>query len=180
MTPDTSGEVCVITAGPSAGKSSTIRALAARGYRTLPEAARILFDQRISEGDDPEDVRQEPDFHEQVETIDRRIEQHIPVTESVFLDRSLADNLAYREHFGNDDCPEYDAVHRDVIDRYDYAFILDRLTFTDDAVRSEDEREARTIHRRILEAYEALNCTVYKVPVIPIDQRVDYILDRVE
>ncbi len=171
--------VHVITAGPSAGKSSTIRALSARGYRTLPEAARILFDQRISEGDSPSEVREEPDFHEQVEVIDRRIESHFPDSEPVFLDRGLGDNLAYREHFGSADCDEYDRVQSDVMDRYDTVFLLERLDFTDDEVRSEDEQEAQTLHRRIRNAYESLNCPVVDVPVMPIDARVDYLLEQI-
>ena len=173
------GSVNVITAGPSAGKSSTIRELSSRGYRTLPEAARVLFDQRISEGDTPKEVRQEPDFHEQVEAVDRRIEQYFPEDEPVFLARGLADNLAYRQHFGNADDPEYAVVLDEVRDRYDNVFLLDRLDFEDDEVRSEDEEEAQVLHAKIRKAYKGLNCTVYEVPVIPVDDRVDYILQRI-
>ena len=187
----------VITAGPSAGKSSTIRHLSACGYRTLPEAARILFDQRISEGDDPDDVRKEDDFHEQVESISRKIEAHLPGVkceltasnavlnstqlygEDVFLDRSLADNLAYREHFGNADCDEYERVYSTVKNRYDNVFLLDRIEFVDDEVRSEDEEEASEIHRILKKTYEQMSCDVYEVPVIPIDERCEYILERV-
>lgn len=40
----------VITAGPSAGKTSTLRELSARGHYIIPEAARMHIDQQISEG----------------------------------------------------------------------------------------------------------------------------------
>jgi predicted ATPase len=173
------GSVNVITAGPSAGKSSTIRELSARGYQTLPEAARILFDQRISEGDDPETVREEPDFHEQVESIDKRIESNIPSDEPVFLDRALADNLAYRTHFGNDTVARYDTIRDTVYSRYDNVFMLDRLTFEDDAVRSEDEQEAQALHELLVQTYSELECDVYTVPLKPVDERVEFILDRI-
>jgi len=171
---------CVITAGPSAGKSSTIRELSARGYRTLPEAARILFDQRISEGDDPEAVRQEDDFHEQVEVIDQQIESHIPDSdEIVFLDRSMVDNLAYRRQFGNDDPDSIDKICQHSVEKYDYVFILERIDFKDDEVRSEDEEEARKTHEAIIEAYEDLGFETIDVPLMPVDDRADFILHEI-
>lgn len=172
---DMMDQVNVITAGPSAGKSSTIRELSARGYRTLPEAARILFDQRISEGDDPEAVRQEDNFHEQVESIDERIESHIPDTETVFLDRSLADNLAYRRMFGNDDTESVVKLTNACDGRYDNIFMLERIDFKDDEVRSEDEEEAERTHSAIYQAYKDLGYNPIHVPLMPVDERADFI-----
>lgn len=161
----------VITAGPSAGKSSTIREISARGYRTGPEAARILFDQSISEGGDPEAVRAADDFHERVEAIDRRIESNLP-DEVTFLDRSLADNVAYRRHF---DSPVPDALLATCRDRYEHVFLLERIGFEDDEVRSEDEAEARELHEEIRTAYQDLGYEVTDVPLMPVDERADFI-----
>jgi len=170
--------VNVITAGPSAGKSSTIRELSARGYRTLPEAARIVLDQRISEGADPENVRQEDDFHEKVERIDRKIERQIPDSEPVFLDRSLLDNVAYRRHFNNDNCNNYEMLLDKCEDYYDNIFILERIDFQDNSVRSEDEQEAQEIHLLIIDSYEMLGYSTIHIPVKPVDERVDMILEN--
>lgn len=161
----------VITAGPSAGKSSTIRELAARGYRTGPEAARILFDQLISEGGDPEQIRQADDFHDRVEAIDRRIESNLP-EEVTFLDRSLADNVAYRRHFGN---PVPDDLFETCRDRYDTILLLERIRFSDDEVRSEDEAEAQELHEELRIAYQDLGYHVTDVPLMPVDERADFI-----
>jgi predicted ATPase len=165
---------CVITAGPSAGKSSTIRELSSRGYRTLPEAARVLFDQRISEGDDPADVREEPDFHKQVERVDRRIESNLKKDKTFFLDRSLADNIAYRRHFGS---PVPDTLLNVCTKQYDYIFLLERLDFSDDEVRSEDEQEASTLHKELRWTYEDLGYDVIDVPVMNVNKRADFILE---
>lgn len=165
----------VITAGPSAGKSSTIRELSARGYRTGPEAARILFDQLISEGGDPEELRHADDFHEQVEAVDRRIESNLS-EEMTFLDRSLADNVAYRRHF---DRPVPDDLVEACRNRYDQVLLLERIQFEDDAVRSEDEAEARELHGKIRTAYRDLGYTVTDVPLMPVDDRADYVEDVV-
>jgi predicted ATPase len=170
-------KVNVITAGPSAGKSSTIRELSARGYRTLPEAARILFDQAISEGVSPEEKRKQSDFHEQVEAIDAQIESRIPDNEVVFLDRSIVDNLAYRKRFGSDNRPEIaEAAH----DRYDNIFILERIDFQDDEVRVEDEDEAQKTHEAIVSAYRALGYETIEVPLMPVDERADFIESEIE
>lgn len=171
--------VNVITAGPSAGKSSTIRELSSRGYRTLPEAARILFDQAISEGRDPDEVRQNDDFHEQVENLDRHIESHI-TGETVFLDRSLADNVAYRRRFGNTDDGEA-TFHllRECENRYDNVFLLDRLPMENDAVRTEDEDEARKTHEAIRQAYLDLGMDPIEIPVMPVDERADAIEEHI-
>lgn len=167
----------VITAGPSAGKSSTIRELSARGYRTLPEAARIVFDQKISEGVDPETVRAKPNFHSIVENTDRWIEANAPHTAVWFSDRSLADNIAYRRHFGND-------VPIELIEeceaRYDNVFVLERIDFEDDAVRDEDETEAEAVHQEIIETYTDLGYDIEIVPVDPVDVRADTIEAAVE
>jgi Predicted ATPase len=165
----------VITAGPSAGKSSVIRELSSRGYKTLPEAARILFDQTISEGGSPEQKRQEDDFHKQVESIDRRMERNISENEIVFMDRSLADNIAYRQHFGNHRCRRYHELQAECNSRYDKVFVLDRLNFEDDEVRVEDEQEAQEIHETILRVYNNLNCDVHSIEVMPVSERADRI-----
>jgi len=176
MTNDTfaNGSWCVITGAPSCGKTSTIRALQAIGYTTLPEAARIVIDQRISEGDDPQSVRKEDDFHEQIEEMDRQIESLLPEYEDVFLDRSLADNIGYRRHFGS---PVPDKLIEECTDKYDSIFVLEPLPFVDDAVRSESAEEAQDLHYTLIETYEDLGYDVDVVPVKPIDERCDLIVN---
>lgn len=165
-------KVNVITAGPSAGKSSTIRELSARGYRTLPEAARILFDQKISEGIDPEEVRARDDFHQLMEDTNRRVEREIPDSGVVFMDRSLADNIAYRRQFGADVPGE---LKEEVIGRYDNIFLLERIEFKDDEVRSEDEEEAAELQELLRQTYIDLGYEPVEVPVMPVDERADFI-----
>jgi predicted ATPase len=169
----------VITAGPSAGKSSTVRELSSRGYTVGPEAARILFDQAISEGRDPSNVRNDDDFHQQVERIDRRIENNLPEDEIVFLDRSLADNMAYRVLFENTDSWRYNELDAECHDKYDNVFLLDRIKFTDDDVRSENEERAQRIHKELRRAYTNLGYDVHEIPVMPVDTRATTIARKV-
>lgn len=171
----------VITAGPSAGKSSTIRELAARGYRTAPEAARVVLDQAISEGWDAAEFRREKNFHKHVETTDSQIMQKMPDDERVFFDRSIADNIAYRRHLGNDDNEEYiNRIKQEAEDAFNYVFLLDRIEFKDDEVRVEDEEESAEIHEQIRDVYEELGYNVIEVPVMAVDERATFIENRVQ
>lgn len=167
----------VITAGPSAGKSSTIRELSARGFQTLPEAARIVLDQAISEGKEPEKVKKEEDFHEQVETVDRQIQRQIREDEHTFLDRSLADNIAYRQLNPNADVPE--KLIQEVQNKYDTIFVLERIEFKDDAVRTEDDEQAEEIHQQLIQTYINLGYEPIIVPLEPVDRRADFIESKI-
>lgn len=162
----------VITAGPSAGKSSVIRELGARGHRTLPEAARIAIDQKISEGVDADEVREIDGFQQYVEMTDRRIERNADSDVTYFSDRSLVDNIVYRRI---DDGYVPQELLETCRGRYDTVFMLEQLSFRDDYARDEDAQEAREIHQRLRATYEALGYDVIDVPVMPIDERVDAI-----
>lgn len=167
--------VNVITAGPSSGKSSTLREISSRGYNTMPEAASRFIHQKISEGYDAENIRDEFDFQKELIRLNREIESNIN-GEIVFLDRSLADNIAYMRH-QNMGVPEN--LIEECEDKYDNIFLLERIEFTDDETRNEDEEEAAEIHKQIRKAYRDLGYAVIDVPVVPIDERADIILDKI-
>lgn len=166
----------VITAGPSAGKTSTLRALSAKGYWTVPESARLVIDQKVSEGYEPDEIREALPFQEMLESKDREMEESVvPDTGVVFFDRSAADNIAYRRHYGTE-------VPGDLIEfctgRYSNVFLLEQLPFEDDYARNEDEEEAKEIHAELRRTYERLGYEVVEVPLIPVDERVEFIENR--
>jgi len=111
--------------------------------------------------------------------LDRKIERQIPNSEPVFLDRSLLDNVAYRRHFNNDDCRNYEILLGECEEYYDNVFILERIDFQDDAVRSEDDQEAQEIHSLIVDSYEMLGYSPVHISVKPVDERVDMILNNI-
>lgn len=167
----------VITAGPSAGKTSTLRTLAAEGHHIAPEAARIVIDQAISEGHDPEHARDAyDDFQNTVEATNRRIENNLPTNgETVFLDRSLADNIAYRRVL-HDENPT--ALMDECRNRYDTVFLLEQLPFEADYARDEDAQLAKDLHEALRTTYTELGYEVVEIPVEPIDQRVSRIISN--
>lgn len=171
--------VNVITAGPSCGKTSTLRALSFRGMFTAPEAASLIIHQKKSEGYSLDEIRSELDFQEMVLSKQREIEEHIDgVEENVFLDRGLPDNIAYMSH---KDMYVPDELVEECRGRYDNVFILERLEFEDDETRTEDEKEAEEIHNEIIRVYaDLLEYDIVNVPVVPIDERVDIILEHLD
>lgn len=164
---------CVLTAGPCAGKTSTIRELLARGYNVAPEASRLVIDQKISEGYD--DPQSHEDFPQWVEKKDRQIERRLErdASDVVFLDRSLADNIAYQRLFNGG---TYQSLVDECIGRYQTVFLLEQLPLENDYARKEDEETAREIHEELRTTYEDLGYDVVEVPVMPIDERVDFVV----
>lgn len=163
----------VVTAGPSAGKSSVIRELAARGYKIAPEAARIVVDQGVSEGRDAESVRRSESFQRDVIDTSIRIENQMPTSEDVFFDRALADSIAYCELY---DREAPDGIYSVCTDRYDAVFMLERIPFSDDYARTEDETEAEEIHDALTNLYvHELDVPVYNIGLKPVDERADEI-----
>lgn len=183
-------EVNVITAGPSAGKTSTLRELSARGNYVVPEAARLYIDQRISEGDSEEEIHDDPDFQSDIIEVDRRLEQNIPEDRTTYMDRSLADNVAYLRYFSEipkntgmatmtEEMRLVDELLEDVEGRYDNVFMLEQLPFEDDYARREDENQAEELHGELRRAYEDAGYEVIDVDLKPVDQRADEIEDIV-
>lgn len=169
----------VITAGPSAGKTSVIRELSARGYRTAPEAARIVLDQLVSEGKNPKDFREQhpQKYQRKVLATDDRIQTNMPKNKTVFMDRSIVDNLAY-SNLTDRSVPE-DLI-RKYGNEYDNVFLLEQIDFEDDYARTEDEQMAAEIHAELRSVYGRLGYDPIDVPLKPVDERVDFIIDRVK
>lgn len=188
----------VITAGPSAGKTSTLRELSGRGYYIVPEAARMHIDQEISEGRDEKDIHSDPEFQQNIIDLDRELEESMPKYVSaltddinevdIFMDRSLADNVAYLRYFGEmfepdqtgiaketEDLRKVNQIFDEVENRYDNVFLLEQLPFEDDYARREDAEQARELHEEIRTAYEDAGYDVIEIPLMPIDKRADKI-----
>jgi len=68
----------------------------------------------------------------------------------------------------------------DSFQTYNKVFCLERLPFKDDGLRIESgEEEARRVHNLILEEYKNAGYNLIGVPVMSVDERVNYILERV-
>lgn len=165
----------VITGGPGSGKTTTINILTARGYKTTIEHARHYIDTQRQKGRTVEETRKNQEEF-QMGILEMQIEQEASLSpdDTVFLDRAIPDALAYYYFLKLPLSQKLiDAIN---IYRYKKIFILDFLPLVQDYARREDEKAQKKIHELLIEVYTSLNVPVLHVPVLPPDERVDYIL----
>jgi len=165
----------VITGGPGAGKTTTVNLLQKRGYTTTIEHARHYIDTQRITGRTVEEIRKNQiEFQKGI--LDMQIEQEASLSpdDMVFLDRALPDALAYYNYLNLPIDEKLDNTLKEA--SYKKIFILDFLPLVNDYARNEDEVAQKKIHVLISEVYESLPFPVVHVPVLPPEERVDFIL----
>ena len=165
----------VLTGGPSSGKTTTVNLLSERGYKTTIEHARHYLDSQRTFGKTVEEIRKhQAEF--QLGILDMQIEQEgsLSPDDVVFLDRAIPDALAYYLFMN---LPQ-DGKLLEALNTVSYkkVFILDCLPLVQDYARIEDEAAQKKIHALLTQVYESLPFPVLHVPVLPPDERVDFIL----
>lgn len=165
----------VITGGPCSGKTTLINILSEKGYKTTIEHARHYIDTQKTTGRPVEEIREnKKEF--QLGVLNMQIEEEaaLNVNELVFLDRALPDAMAYYQFLGL----KYDDRLIEQCNKYCYkrVFILDRLPLTNDYARLEVKQEQIQIHQLIIKVYQSFPCPIFYVPVLPPEERVDFIL----
>jgi len=166
----------VLTGAPCAGKTTLIEMLAGRGYRVVHEVARAYIDGQLSQGRTLAQIKADPAAFERTILLEKvRGEKALPPEELIFLDRAVPDSIAYYRFEGLD--PDEPLSYSRSM-RYKTIFLLDRLLFQKDAVRSESEKAADLLDALIAQAYAGLGYEPVRVPVLPVDQRLDFILQR--
>lgn len=168
----------VITGGPSTGKTTVINMLAEKGYQTTIEHARHYIDTMLIEGHTVEEIRNNIRQF-QLGVLDMQIEQEkaIRPEDLVFLDRAIPDAMAYYQFLMLD----YDEKLLTAVKNTSYKkiFILDRLPFSKDYARAEDEEDQKIIHQLIIDVYTSLGFPIVTVPVLPPVERVEFILNNI-
>jgi len=165
----------VITGGPSSGKTTTINLLQTRGYKITIEHARHYIDTMRQGGKTVEEIRRNQ-VQFQLGILEMQIEQEKQINpdDVVFLDRAIPDALAYYRFLNlvEDEIliKALEAVY------YKKVFILDYLPFVQDYARTEDQEDQKRIHAMLLDVYRSLPFPVINVPVLPPEERVDFIL----
>lgn len=170
----------IITGGPSSGKTTLLNALAERGYKTVPEAARTLIDRGLAEGKSIDDIRgDELAFQMKVLELKQDIESKLSQNEIIFFDRGQHDTLAYLKLY---DFPISETV-TDALAAASYGqvFLLEPLAnFEADYARTESAEQARKLHQLLAEAYDSYGIKPRTVPAISVADRVEFILEAIE
>jgi predicted ATPase len=165
----------VITGGPCCGKTTTVRLLATRGYRTTVEEARHYLNTQRARGRTIGEIK--GDHREfQLSVLKMQIEQEasLPPEEIVFLDRAIPDARAYYRFLN---LPE-DKILTEALAKVSYkkVFILDPLPLVHDYARVENEAAQAELQSLITEFYTGLGFPIMKVPVMFPEKRAVLIL----
>jgi len=126
----------VITGRPSSGKTTLIKRLSDLGYATVPETARSIIDESLSNGISVEELRaDERRFQESIVRRKLDVEANTRRDRLTFFDRGLPDSIAFYKVYGLDPS-EVENVSRN---RYRLkVFFLEQLPFEKDYARKED------------------------------------------
>jgi predicted ATPase len=167
----------VITGGPFAGKTTLIRALEKLGYEVEEESARAYIDEELQKGKTIEVIRGDEALFQQA-IFDRKIERHssLPQDKTIFFDRGLPDSIAYLR--ANDLKVTSEVETATKHSAYKKVFILDLVGHSIDHARTESKELASRIHTELARAYEELGIPVVRVPVLPVSERVQFVLNN--
>lgn len=165
----------VITGAPSCGKTTLIDLLEGEGYKIVPEGAREYMEGELAAGRTIEEIHADGEaLQRSVHTKQLQIEDALPATNAAFLDGALPSSLAWYRAFGLD---PNEILLNCFCRRYAAVFVLDRLSTTLDGLRFDDDTLPAFLDEWIERDYEALGYSVIRVPVMPPEERLGFVLE---
>lgn len=165
----------IITGGPCTGKSSLIKALHKKGYRSYLEVARAEIKRQLQKGTNLVPWDDVQGFsHQVMEGQLRQYHSALPGTLN-FYDRGVPDLLAYLRK---------SAIHDAIIEQqarelqyYPTLFIAPpwQDIYAQDNERRESLAEMMDIHHHLLMVYQDLHYQVLELPKASVQERLDFI-----
>ena len=170
-------QIYVITGGPGFGKTLLVEELKKSGYQCSGEFARNLILSQQESGGDILPWKNAKLFQQDI--LQKRIAffDSVPDNSIAFADRGIPDQLAFARYRGF-------STPKILIEsalKYRYArhvFVTPPWPeiYTSDTIRSETFNEAVQIHEFIVETYFELNYQVIELPLLPVKQRMEFLL----
>ena len=164
----------VITGAPCSGKTAVINRLEQKGYAVVHEVARAYIDAELAKGKTLEDIKaDEWAFERHILMAKVKLEARLKRKDIIFFDRAVPDSIAYYNLCGLDPT---EPRQKSLAIRYRKIFLLERLAFLTDPVRSEDETTADLLGHLIEESYQSLGYDLIHVPVGSAENRTPFII----
>lgn len=168
----------VLTGGPGTGKSSIILALKQKGEYVVREAAEDYI--RLRQAQCQKEPWTEPDFQDKVLRLQLQREAKIPSkAKRVFIDRGLADGLAYYQIAGKKPSRQMiKAIRKMKKERpYEKVFLIKNLGICEKTcVRREGMEEALKLEKLQEQNYKLLGYEVIKIPAGHLKNRIKKIM----
>ncbi|WP_039989093.1 AAA family ATPase [Vibrio owensii] len=172
----------VFTGGPGAGKTSVIEKQIELGYACAPEVGRKVIKQQVALDGDALPWKDKIAFRDEMVREEKKHHQAFEqLNELVFFDRCIVDSYGYSQL---ENLPIPQAL-MDACQRIRYAnpvFIFPpwEAIFANDEERKQDFAEAVRTYQAMVEAYHQYGYELIEVPTMSVEQRVDFILERLK
>jgi predicted ATPase len=166
----------VITGPPSSGKTSLINQLEQKGHLVCPEVAREIILYSMHSVDlKHRFARDSLALQREILSITLKREHMLSAEQQIFFDRGTPDSIAYFQLHGFDIEPALKASH---FRRYAKVFYCEGLPVVDDGLRLEDDKIAKEIGQKIIDAYTLMKYPLIFLPPVSIDKRLKIILNE--
>jgi predicted ATPase len=164
----------VLTGAACVGKTTLLEALSRQ-----PESARAYFEAEQAKGRTLPEIRADRTALQRgILDLQLQYERGVPAEQVVILDRAVPDSLTFFRVFGWDisEVLPYCFYHR-----YAGVFILDRLPLRrDQTLGPEDDVTSDFLDDWLERDYASLGYPVVRVPVLPPEERLSFILERLD
>lgn len=174
-------EIIVIIGGPGTGKSTLINQLTSLGHCCYPEISRQVTAEAQKSGIDQLFLTEPLLFSQKL--LEGRIQQFNNAKNEnhamVFIDRGIPDVVAYLNYIGD----QYPSHFEEACLKHTYTqiFMLPpwEEIYISDNERYEDYEQAQQIHVHLKETYQKYGYAIIEVPKDTVDNRIQFILDRI-
>jgi predicted ATPase len=178
----------VITGGPGSGKTTLVERLRGRGYPTVGEAGRAIIRDQVAIGGIAHHTADWAVGAEVLLAWEMRSYREAAATASeraardggpVFFDRGIPDLVGYHPMMGGRTPPHFVAA----AERFRYrrrVFVAPPWPdiYVNDAERKQDFAEAIRSYDAVVDAYESCGYELVTLPKSTVDDRADFVLDR--
>jgi predicted ATPase len=147
------------------------------GFQTVAEIARQYFEREMARGRTIGEIREnQAAVQRGIDDMQLRIEHGLRAIDVLFLDRAFPDSLTFCRVLGlNPNEILSECFHH----RYASVFMLDRLPVQrSKTLGPEDDASASFLDEWLARDYSALGYHVVRVPVLPPQERLEFVLER--